>query len=158
MVENTNKPKDLTNMVIGGIVVAMIIAGVVGAINGNKSNNSDTENNVANNNLFTEEEIESFCQEDYLVNINSYFKSIGVNYAMINVWNYNKYFNAEYQRTRDEAKDPIALLSWNGKNKDTGDIISFMCWATKKDGQKKLLLLETSGQTIQGDASSIYGE
>lgn len=38
MVENTNKSKNLTNMIIGGIVVAVIIAGVVGAINGNNKN------------------------------------------------------------------------------------------------------------------------
>lgn len=158
--KNTNKLKNLTHMVIGAIVAFVIIAGVVGAINGNnKGTSSGAEQQVGSgSNLFAEDEMEAFCQEDHLADISGYFKNLDIDYAMINVLNYNKYFNAEYQHTIDDAKRPVALLSWNGKNKDTGGVISFMCWATKIDGQKKLLLLETSGQTIRGDASSIYGE
>lgn len=145
-------------IIIAVVIGIAIVGGMMASKNKPGSGNKSGSQPKQSPDLFTEEEMEAFCQEDYLVNINSYFKSIGVNYAMINVWNYNKYFNAEYQHTRDEAKEPIALLSWNGKNKDTDAVISFMCWATKIDGQTKLLLLETGGRTIWGDAAAIYGE
>lgn len=145
--------------IIIAVVIGMaIVGGMMASKNKPESEGKSGSQPKQSPDLFAEEEMEAFCQEDYLVDISGYFKSLGVNYAMINVLNYNAYFNAEYQHTMDEAKRPVALLSWNGKNKDTDAVISFMCWATKIDGQKKLLLLETGGQTIRGDAATIYGE
>lgn len=145
-------------IIIAVVIGIAIVGGVMASKNKPGFEGKSGSQPKQNPDLFTQEEMETFCQEDYLVDISGYFKSLGVNYAMINVLNYNAYFDAEYQHTMDEAKRPVALLSWNGKNKDTDAVISFMCWATKIDGQKKLLLLETSGQTIRGDAAAIYGE
>ncbi len=106
-------------------------------------------------NKITEAQMEKLCHEDYLSNIDTYFKSHDLKYNLIDKENYNKYFSDDYQKTKDEAKTPVALLSWNGKTDKT---VSFMCYATKQNGEIKLLLLEADTNTIYGSTKPIFGE
>lgn len=149
--------------VIIGIVAIASIGGAGASQNSDSPKNEDTntENQIiddtTDSNLFVEYEMEEFCQEDHLVDIQGYFNSIGRNVSIISITNYNKYFNADYTKTPDDAQKPIALLSWNGKDKDTGQIVSFSCWATKTNGEKKLLLLDIDNQTVRGSMANIFG-
>lgn len=150
--------KKLTHKSSGFWVLIAIIAIIAIVVNmpGDKSDEQKAEGDSIH---FSEEEMEKFCQEDHVVDINGYFESVGVDYSMINILNYNKYFNPEYMKTNDGSERPIALLSWNGKNNDEDKPISFMCWATKdENGEQKLLLLESDMHTIRGLPSDIYGE
>lgn len=149
------------------VVVAVIILGIgFGATRKDGGNNSsDTsqskeEQKQENSDpvYFDELEMETFCQEDHVNDINGWIESSGRDISMIYTTNYNKYFEPKYSKTTDGAERPVALLSWNGKDKDTNQPVSFMCWATKIDGEKKLLLLEIDMNIVRGQLSNIYGE
>ena len=151
------------------VIVGFVFIGGVGmSING--KNNTDNPNQASQTKdedkkedktdpvLFESTEMEEFCQEDHMVDIQGYFQSIGRNVKVVSMLNYNKFFDENYSQTPDEEQRPIALLNWNGEDKDTGELVVFSCWATKIDGEKKLLLLDIDNHVVRGALTNVYPE
>ena len=152
------------------VIVGVFVIGGIGAAMGGGKKDTDKPNQTSQTKeetkvedktdpvLFDSIEMEEFCQEEHMVDIQGYFQSIGRNVKVVSMLNYNKFFDENYSKTPDEEQRPVALLNWNGEDKDTGELVVFSCWATKIDGEKKLLLLDIDNHVVRGALTNVYPE
>lgn len=161
MVEKKSKKPVFKQWWFWVIIGALVLIGIGGAANKNKTEDKKTEDSTSKTedkktetkktdedpNVFEETEMEAFCQEDHVNDIKGYFS--GHKISIIKMTDYNKFFEAKSGKTKDTGAD-VALLTWKGHDKTLDKDIDFSCWATKTNGEKKIVYLGADGQTIRG--------
>lgn len=116
--------------IIGGAIALFLIIGCIGAAvspaEPTETENKDEqktsqkqEEKVANSNL-TKSAVEEACQDA------KYNRYDG--YDIIAVTNYN--FGAFETGDKDENGNPMIMVRWNGKNKATKELVTFICYVS----------------------------
>lgn len=101
----------------------------------------------------SEDAAEHYCQDAGL--LNNYIDSSKI--STIYVTDYNKRYTDSY--TYDNNGNPIWYFQWNGKNKSSGDAVSFSCWISgSSDKDITLHRLTISGNTVVGETFDSYRE
>lgn len=118
------------------MVVVVIIISVILFGGGKKEDNTKTEK-------IDENFAEHYCQDAKL------YGDTLESYSLIDVLKYNKVFIGVGGYDEDGYK--VYQLTWNGKNKLTGNRASFTCHLSGKDqGHVKLHYLSIDNNTIHG--------
>lgn len=149
------------------VIAVCIVGGICAAVTNNKGQDTNNQGNTISEEkkeekkesgedkeLFEETEMEAFCQEDHVNDIHGFFGNDKIN--IIKMTGYNKFFDENIGNTKD-TNTVIAQLTWTGYDKTTGKDINFSCYATKVDGQKKLIYIGANGSVIRGSLDTIYG-
>ena len=92
------------------------------------SESSESTTNEIGGHILTQDEAEEKCQDAGI--IGNYLDLSKI--SIVSILNYNPQFVAEASGY-DQDKNSIALFRWNGKDKDTDEQITFICWVSGTD-------------------------
>ena len=99
-----------------------------------------------------EDEMVAFCQETFADQITTYLNDHGYNYATIDIAGDVIDYNGNY--STNSSDQIVTALSWNSTD-NSGQAVSFTCYATKLGQQIDMLYLSANGEDVMGASSAI---
>lgn len=141
---NSNKKILRNNLIILAILV-IIFGGwiLISNLTKQPSTSNDRPEDNTNSSQVTESDMENLCQDAAVIGKYMTLNEI----AIVSALNYDDVF-MNLDKTKDDS--PVYLLKWNGKNKNTDELIAFSCYASGSKDNLKMLYLSANNVVLFG--------